>query len=38
VRLAQGTNRRAALGRRDKHFFPTGSALLEPRQQPIVGS
>jgi hypothetical protein len=37
MRLAQCANRRPALGRIDKHFIPAGSALLEPRQQPIVG-
>ncbi len=38
ARLAQGANRRAALGRGDKHLCPAGSGLLEPRQQPIVAS
>ena len=33
LRLAQGANRRAALGRADQHFVPAGGALLEPRQQ-----
>jgi hypothetical protein len=37
VRLAQGANRRTALGPADQHFFPAGSVLLEPRQQLIVG-
>src|SRR5262249_12014166 len=37
ARLAQGPNRRAALVRGDEHFCPTGSVLLEPGQQPIVG-
>ena len=36
ARLAQGANRRAALGRGDNHLFRVGRGLLEPRQQPIV--
>ena len=34
---AQGANRRAALGRADERLFPRRGALLEPRQQWIVG-
>ena len=37
LRPTQGANRRAALGRADQRLFPAGGALLEPRQQTIVG-
>jgi hypothetical protein len=37
LQLAQGANRRAALGRADQRFFPTGSAFLDARHQIIVG-
>src|SRR5436309_3009232 len=35
--MAQGANRRAALGRRDERPLRAGGDLLEPRQQAIVG-
>jgi hypothetical protein len=37
VQPAQGANRRAALRWADQRFFPAGIAVLESRQQRIVG-
>jgi hypothetical protein len=37
VQPAQGENCRAALGWADQRFFPAGIAVLESRQQRIVG-